>query len=57
MMVVGALLVGVAILAYSQRASAEEWIQLFDGKSLDGWEEIGDSNCRVVDGALVLLSH
>jgi len=29
------------------------WITLFDGKSLDGWDQIGDSNWKVADGALV----
>lgn len=53
MMAVGALLVAVAIPAYAHRTLAEEWTQLFDGKSLDGWEQIGDSNWRVADGALV----
>ena len=29
------------------------WIQLFDGKSLDGWDQVGTANWRVEDGALV----
>src|SRR5262245_8301611 len=29
------------------------WIQLFDGKSLDGWDKVGTANWRVEDGAIV----
>src|SRR5215475_12728515 len=29
------------------------WTQLFDGKSLDGWDQVGTANWRVEDGALV----
>ncbi|MFZ3248387.1 MAG: hypothetical protein WA214_05805, partial [Pseudolabrys sp.] len=27
------------------------WITLFDGKNLDGWDQVGESNWRVEDGA------
>ncbi|HEY6701605.1 MAG TPA: DUF1080 domain-containing protein [Pseudolabrys sp.] len=30
------------------------WITLFDGKSLDGWDQVGESNWRVEDGAIVV---
>ena len=30
-----------------------DWITLFDGKSLDGWDQVGESNWRVEDGAIV----
>lgn len=35
-------------------ASATEWISLFDGKSMDGWEKVGkkDSHWNVTDGML-----
>jgi hypothetical protein len=29
------------------------WTTLFDGKSLDGWDQVGESNWRVEDGAIV----
>ena len=39
--------------AYTVAAEAE-WISLFDGKTLDGWEKVGrpDSNWEVQDGAM-----
>ena len=30
------------------------WVTLFDGKSLDGWDQVGESNWRVEDGAVVV---
>jgi hypothetical protein len=41
---------------FSQGALAQTgtgWTQLFDGKSLDGWTQVGTANWRVEDGALV----
>ena len=37
------------------KAASQEagWITLFDGKSLDGWDQVGDSNWHVADGAIV----
>jgi len=29
------------------------WVQLFDGKTMDGWDQVGTANWRVEDGALV----
>jgi len=29
------------------------WVQLFDGKTMDGWASTGEANWRVEDGALV----
>ena len=37
--------------AISQEAG---WVTLFDGKSLDGWDQVGESNWRVEDGAIVV---
>ena len=37
--------------AVSQEAG---WVTLFDGKSLDGWDQVGESNWRVEDGAIVV---
>ena len=44
------LLVGLAGLPYPQQARAQReagWIVLFDGKSLDNWNQIGDANWRI----------
>jgi hypothetical protein len=30
------------------------WVTLFDGKSLDGWDQVGESNWRVEDGTIVV---
>ena len=37
--------------AVSQEAG---WVTLFDGKSLDGWDQVGESNWRVEDGNIVV---
>ena len=37
--------------AVSQEAG---WVTLFDGKSLDGWDQVGESNWRVEDSAIVV---
>ena len=50
------LLVGLAGLPYPQQARAQReagWIVLFDGKSLDNWNQIGDANWRIEDGVAV----
>jgi Domain of Unknown Function (DUF1080) len=49
------LLVGFVAISYPQQACSQgaEWIALFDGKTLDGWDQIGDANWRVSDGTLV----
>ena len=48
------LLVGFAALSYSPQASSESaWVTLFDGKTLDNFNKIGDANWRVEDGAIV----
>ncbi len=56
-----ALLMGVVVLAFAaihqpQHASAqsgEGWTQLFDGKNLGDWNQVGETNWRVEDGAIV----
>jgi len=43
--------------AYAVREAASQdtgWTTLFDGKSLDGWNQVGESNWRVEDGAIVV---
>ena len=48
------LLAGFAALCYAPQASSEaEWITLFDGKSLDNFNKVGDANWRIEDGAIV----
>ena len=43
--------------AFAVREAASQdtgWTTLFDGKSLDGWSQVGESNWRVEDGAIVV---
>ena len=48
------LLMGFAALSYSPQASSETgWVTLFDGKSLDDFNKIGDANWRIEDGVIV----
>jgi len=47
----GVLAGSLAPKAVSQEAG---WVTLFDGKSLDGWDQVGESNWRVEDGAIVV---
>ena len=48
------LVVGFAALSWSPQASSETgWITLFDGKSMDNLNKIGDANWRVEDGMIV----
>jgi len=35
------------------RAQADGWVVLFDGKSLDNFNKVGDANWRLEDGAVV----
>ncbi|MFO0912676.1 MAG: DUF1080 domain-containing protein [Pirellulales bacterium] len=47
-------LIGVADAQENQTAQEGKWVALFDGKSLDGWERVGDEGSRweVKDGAI-----
>src|ERR1700683_3566728 len=48
--------VGFAPAQPSNQAVAQAdagWIALFDGKNLDNWNQIGDANWRIDDGAVV----
>jgi Domain of Unknown Function (DUF1080) len=50
----GLSFVGFAAFSPSQRASGEAgWVTLFDGKSLDRFNAIGDANWRIEDGVAV----
>jgi len=49
-------LAGFAALASVQRTSAQAdggWISLFDGKTLDNFNQVGNANWRIEDGAIV----
>jgi Domain of Unknown Function (DUF1080) len=47
-------LAALAAFASTQRTSAETgWISLFDGKSLDNFNQVGNANWRVEDGVIV----
>ena len=50
----------IGILAFAAnygvpKAASQDagWVTLFDGKSLDGWDQVGESNWHVEDGAVV----
>jgi 3-keto-disaccharide hydrolase len=50
----------IGILAFAAnygvlKAASQDagWVTLFDGKSLDGWDQVGESNWHVGDGAVV----
>jgi Domain of Unknown Function (DUF1080) len=50
------LLVGLTGLQCSQPVQAQSeagWIVLFDGKSLDNWNQIGDADWKIEEGAAV----
>jgi 3-keto-disaccharide hydrolase len=46
---------GLTVSATAPKTAAQDagWITLFDGKSLDGWSQVGQSNWHVADGALI----
>jgi hypothetical protein len=47
-------LVGAATFSHGALAqTGTGWTQLFDGKSLEGWNPIGEANWRIEDGAIV----
>ena len=49
------LLIGFTAFSYTQQASSQGagWVTILDGKSLDGWDKIGDANWTIADGAAV----
>ncbi|MEW6239043.1 MAG: DUF1080 domain-containing protein [Candidatus Omnitrophota bacterium] len=48
------LLAGILSAGAAERAQRNEWIPLFNGKNLDGWEPInGTAKYEVKDGAIV----
>ena len=49
------LLLGLTAFWHSQPASGQAdagWVTLFDGSNLNDWNQIGDANWRIVDGAV-----
>ena len=50
---VGLLFAAAAALAYAPNASGQDSIVLFDGKSLDNFNKVGDANWRIEDGSAV----
>jgi Domain of Unknown Function (DUF1080) len=46
--------IGLLRVPYSYQAQADDgWVTLFDGNSLDNWNQIGTANWRLEDGAAV----
>ncbi len=54
-LLLSAVVAGCGIYAVMPGAASQEagWITLFDGKDLDGWDQLGGSNWHVADGAIV----
>jgi hypothetical protein len=54
-LVLGLSVMAFAALYVTPKAASQEagWVTLFDGKSLDGWNQVGESNWHVEDGAAV----
>ena len=50
------LVLGLTASYVAPKAVAQDagWTTLFDGKSLDGWSQVGQSNWHVADGLLVV---
>jgi hypothetical protein len=50
------LLLGLAAVSFTQTTTAQTgpgWVSLFDGKSLDNFDKVGDANWRIEDGSIV----
>jgi len=49
------LILGFTASSIAPKAAAQDagWTTLFDGKSLDGWSQVGQSNWHVADGLLI----
>jgi 3-keto-disaccharide hydrolase len=48
-------LLGFAATSIAPKAVSQEsgWVTLFDGKSMDGWSPVGESNWHIEDGVLI----
>src|SRR5581483_12283646 len=52
----GLAIAGFTATQFTPPASGQSgpgWVSLFDGKTLDGWDQSGKANWRVEDGAIV----
>jgi hypothetical protein len=47
------LVVSIHFAPHTSAQSGDGWKVLLDGKSMDGWNKVGDTNWRVEDGAVV----
>ncbi len=49
------LAVGSTASYVTPKAASQEagWVTLFDGKNMDGWSQVGQSNWHIADGVLV----
>jgi hypothetical protein len=45
---------GLFVVAVTPQGHAQDagWVTLFDGKNLDGWDQVGGSNWHVADGVI-----
>lgn len=48
-----ALLGFIVVNAFAPAAAQDGWVTLFDGTSLDQWDQVGSSNWHIADGAVV----
>jgi hypothetical protein len=46
------LMMGLAGVQFSSAQSKGGWTKLFDGKSTDGWNNVGDANWKVANGVV-----
>jgi len=51
--VIGAACLAAILLTLAPGAAADEWIDLFDGETLYGWQPLGDVEWAVDEGAIV----
>ena len=52
-LVVGVVASAFALPPTAHARSGPGWVTLFDGKSVDGWNKVGETNWRIEDGAVV----
>lgn len=45
-------IVSLVLLLFSTTLFAQQWIPLFDGTSLENWEQVGDGNVKIENGLL-----
>jgi hypothetical protein len=51
--IIGLLVCAAWLLAFDSRAAADEWRAIFDGRSLDGWQQVGAGEFRLAGSELV----